>query len=78
MIFFQSQSYLAPSKDIIAAIEENEKKKLGIYCIKKKLTRMPLPVGWECKKTTGGRDYFVDHINRKTTWEPPIIHNLEF
>ncbi|KAH7474560.1 hypothetical protein KRP22_003762 [Phytophthora ramorum] len=31
----------------------------------------PLPVGWEEKTDAKGRLFFVDHINRVTTWEDP-------
>lgn len=31
-----------------------------------------LPVGWEMAVDTGGRTYFVDHVNRSTTWLHPL------
>ncbi|GMF09678.1 unnamed protein product [Phytophthora lilii] len=31
----------------------------------------PLPVGWEEKIDAKGRTFFIDHINRVTTWEDP-------
>lgn len=31
----------------------------------------PLPPGWEMRLTTDNRIYFVDHINRTTTWADP-------
>ncbi|KAG1710915.1 hypothetical protein DVH05_013637 [Phytophthora capsici] len=31
----------------------------------------PLPVGWEEKTDAKGRVFFIDHINRVTTWDDP-------
>ncbi|KAL3671558.1 hypothetical protein V7S43_003475 [Phytophthora oleae] len=31
----------------------------------------PLPVGWEEKTDAKGRVFFIDHINRVTTWNDP-------
>ncbi|XP_015252089.1 PREDICTED: E3 ubiquitin-protein ligase Itchy-like [Cyprinodon variegatus] len=31
----------------------------------------PLPPGWERRVDQNGRVYYVDHIGKKTTWEPP-------
>ncbi|KAK1945020.1 putative E3 ubiquitin-protein ligase hulA [Phytophthora citrophthora] len=31
----------------------------------------PLPVGWEEKMDAKGRVFFIDHINRVTTWDDP-------
>lgn len=31
----------------------------------------PLPPGWESKKTPGGRVFFIDHINKNTTFIDP-------
>jgi hypothetical protein len=31
----------------------------------------PLPVGWERNVTDDGRVYYVDHVNRITTWDDP-------
>lgn len=31
----------------------------------------PLPLGWEEKTDAKGRTFFVDHINRLTTWTDP-------
>jgi hypothetical protein len=31
----------------------------------------PFPVGWEEKTDAKGRTFFIDHINRVTTWEDP-------
>ncbi|ORY75381.1 hypothetical protein BCR35DRAFT_293021 [Leucosporidium creatinivorum] len=33
--------------------------------------RRPLPEGWELKFAPNGKAYFVDHNNRRTTWEDP-------
>lgn len=30
-----------------------------------------LPQGWEMRKTSEGRIYYVDHITRSTSWTPP-------
>ncbi|KAG1715721.1 hypothetical protein ID866_1437 [Astraeus odoratus] len=32
---------------------------------------VPLPAGWEERRTPDGRPYFVDHTNRTTTWNDP-------
>lgn len=34
-------------------------------------TVKPLPLGWEEKTDAKGRAFFVDHINRLTTWTDP-------
>jgi hypothetical protein len=31
----------------------------------------PLPHGWEARKDSKGRVYFLDHVNKKTTWKRP-------
>lgn len=28
----------------------------------------PLPSGWQVSKTENGRLFFIDHINKRTTW----------
>ncbi|RLN95286.1 hypothetical protein BBJ28_00012257 [Nothophytophthora sp. Chile5] len=33
--------------------------------------QMPLPLGWEEKTDAKGRVFFVDHMNRVTTWTDP-------
>ena len=47
----------------------------NIYFGKKQFAALPL--GWECKKTVRGREYFIDHINRKTQWKPPNLIKKE-
>ncbi|XP_076448930.1 NEDD4-like E3 ubiquitin-protein ligase WWP2 [Babylonia areolata] len=32
----------------------------------------PLPTGWEMRKDSQGRTYYVDHNTRTTTWERPL------
>ncbi|KAI0064968.1 HECT-domain-containing protein [Artomyces pyxidatus] len=32
---------------------------------------VPLPMGWEERRTPNGRSYFVDHHTRTTTWNDP-------
>ncbi|XP_074659539.1 E3 ubiquitin-protein ligase HECW2-like [Tubulanus polymorphus] len=34
----------------------------------------PLPPGWESRVDCHGRIFYVDHINRKTTWNRPSSH----
>ncbi|TMW56360.1 hypothetical protein Poli38472_006370 [Pythium oligandrum] len=34
-------------------------------------TPPPLPLGWEEKRDAKGRVFFIDHINRVTTWTDP-------
>lgn len=31
----------------------------------------PLPLGWEEKTDAKGRAFYIDHINRRTTWTDP-------
>lgn len=33
----------------------------------------PLPDGWELRATADGRPYYVNHITKTTTWEPPTV-----
>eukprot|EP00752_Nemacystus_decipiens_P003934 g3602.t1 len=33
----------------------------------------PLPEGWEMQTTDQGVPYYVDHINKRTSWDPPIM-----
>lgn len=35
-----------------------------------------LPPGWERKADANGRVYYVDHINRKTQWERPVMSQV--
>lgn len=32
---------------------------------------VPLPEGWEKGVDSAGRTYFIDHVNKKTTWIDP-------
>lgn len=32
---------------------------------------VPLPDGWEKGVDSAGRTYFIDHVNKKTTWLDP-------
>lgn len=32
---------------------------------------VPLPDGWEKSVDSAGRTYFIDHVNKKTTWIDP-------
>lgn len=32
---------------------------------------VPLPDGWEKAVDSAGRTYFIDHVNKKTTWIDP-------
>ncbi|XP_047247944.1 transcriptional coactivator YAP1 isoform X2 [Girardinichthys multiradiatus] len=32
---------------------------------------MPLPAGWEMAKTSSGQRYFLNHIDKTTTWQDP-------
>ena len=34
---------------------------------------LPLPEGWEKKVDATGREYYVDHIKKKTQWERPVF-----
>ena len=33
--------------------------------------RMPLPIGWEARRSLMGQTYYVDHHNQITTWSDP-------
>lgn len=33
----------------------------------------PLPPGWELRRTSEGKNYFIDHNKRTTTWEDPRL-----
>ncbi|KAH6911411.1 ubiquitin-protein ligase [Coprinopsis sp. MPI-PUGE-AT-0042] len=35
---------------------------------------IPLPLGWEERRTPEGRPYFVDHHTRTTTWNDPRVN----
>lgn len=37
------------------------------------MTTQGLPPGWEERKDTKGRTYYVNHNNRTTTWTRPIL-----
>nr|XP_061800569.1 E3 ubiquitin-protein ligase NEDD4-like [Nerophis lumbriciformis] len=41
------------------------------------LTTLGLPPGWEERKDTKGRTYYVNHNNRTTTWTRPIVQLTE-
>uniref|UniRef100_A0A3P8XYB9 HECT-type E3 ubiquitin transferase n=1 Tax=Esox lucius TaxID=8010 RepID=A0A3P8XYB9_ESOLU len=41
------------------------------------LTTPGLPPGWEERKDTKGRTYYVNHNNRCTTWTKPILQVLD-
>ncbi|OQR72822.1 protein kibra-like, partial [Tropilaelaps mercedesae] len=32
---------------------------------------LPLPNGWDVGRDLDGRTYFIDHVNRLTTWVDP-------
>ncbi|KAJ7366908.1 hypothetical protein DFH08DRAFT_1072314 [Mycena albidolilacea] len=38
---------------------------------------VPLPLGWEERRTPEGRPYFVDHQTRTTTWVDPRRNNVQ-
>ncbi|CAN0139370.1 unnamed protein product, partial [Ectocarpus sp. 4 AP-2014] len=33
----------------------------------------PLPEGWEMQTTDQGIPYYVDHLNKRTSWDPPMM-----
>ncbi|CAF0903104.1 unnamed protein product [Didymodactylos carnosus] len=40
---------------------------------------LPMPEGWEMKKTTDGQTYFIDHLTQVTTWnDPRPFHYQQF
>ncbi|CAF1080886.1 unnamed protein product [Didymodactylos carnosus] len=43
------------------------------------ISLLPLPEGWEMKKTLDGRLYFIDHLTQLTTWnDPRPMHYQQF
>lgn len=39
---------------------------------------LPLPDGWDVATDFDGKIYYIDHINKKTTWIDPrdrLVHN---
>ncbi|KAL4707439.1 hypothetical protein ACJJTC_008624, partial [Scirpophaga incertulas] len=36
----------------------------------------PLPAGWEARMDSHGRVFYIDHINRTTTWQRPGVNGL--
>ncbi|KAL3042873.1 transcriptional coactivator YAP1-like [Trematomus bernacchii] len=38
---------------------------------------MPLPHGWEMAKTPTGQRYFLNHVDKTTTWQDPRIAQLQ-
>ncbi|KCV68463.1 hypothetical protein H696_04757 [Fonticula alba] len=36
---------------------------------------VPLPRGWEMRRTPDGRPYYVDHNTRTTHWERPVVYD---
>ena len=35
--------------------------------------KLVLPKGWEARRDAKGRIFYVDHNNRRTQWERPIV-----
>ena len=35
--------------------------------------KLVLPKGWEARRDAKGRIFYVDHNNRRTQWETPIV-----
>ncbi|KAK7508593.1 hypothetical protein BaRGS_00000159 [Batillaria attramentaria] len=33
----------------------------------------PLPTGWEARVDSHGRVFYIDHVNRTTTWQRPLL-----
>lgn len=60
----ETQPSQLPSQ-AVAAINPSNPSAAGNY------TDIPLPLGWEERRTPEGRPYFVDHHNRTTTWVDP-------
>lgn len=48
-----------------STIPDNATASTGTY------TAIPLPLGWEERRTPEGRPYFVDHHTQSTTWNDP-------
>ncbi|CAF89159.1 unnamed protein product, partial [Tetraodon nigroviridis] len=38
---------------------------------------VPLPHGWEMAKTPTGQRYFLNHLDKTTTWHDPRIAQLQ-
>jgi Family of unknown function (DUF6535)/WW domain len=56
----------APNNGVLAKIHNN------LRHLRQDL--IPLPPGWEARHTPQGRTYYVDHINRSTTWIHPTFN----
>lgn len=38
----------------------------------------PLPMGWEMRRDQQGRPYFVDHINKRSTYHDPRLSQQSY
>ncbi|CAN0309630.1 unnamed protein product, partial [Ectocarpus sp. 8 AP-2014] len=34
---------------------------------------LSVPAGWEMQTTDQGIPYYVDHLNKRTSWDPPMM-----
>ena len=62
------------------AIKENESLPLEIEPYRKTPVLFfdsDLPPGWEMRRDPSGRDYYVDHNTRRTTWQRPNNDSFE-
>lgn len=41
------------------------------------INESPLPTGWEQRFDQNGRIYYVDHINKRTTWNRPRTNHIQ-
>jgi hypothetical protein len=46
----------------------------SLLATNKEYQNIPLPCGWEQGVDEHGRKYFINHVNKKTTWEDPRKH----
>lgn len=40
------------------------------------VTNIPLPEGWERAVDDHGRAYYIDHVNKTTSWDHPAKRKL--
>jgi len=60
-----ASSVHAPSISVPQPHVQNPSRSSGVY------VDVPLPAGWEERRTPEGRPYFIDHHTRLTTWIDP-------
>eukprot|EP01004_Peranema_trichophorum_P007971 NODE_6738_length_849_cov_26.891185_g6140_i0.p1 GENE.NODE_6738_length_849_cov_26.891185_g6140_i0~~NODE_6738_length_849_cov_26.891185_g6140_i0.p1 ORF type:complete len:215 (-),score=53.74 NODE_6738_length_849_cov_26.891185_g6140_i0:144-788(-) len=73
--FFNDNEYLDEDEEDSEFEEEDEYENAGeiLEEIKPEVTAPVIPRGWDCRvNLRTGRLYYVDHINKVTSWELPL------